>query len=613
MNNKTNIGITIIKHFVSTLTSSPGVYRMLDSNDKPLYVGKAKNLAKRVASYTHISKLSYRIQRMVSQTASMEVITTETEAEALLLESNLIKRLKPRYNILLRDDKSFPMILVNTEHDFPRIAKHRGVRTHNGKYFGPFASAYDVNETIIYLQKIFLLRPCTDSQFAGRTRPCLEYQIKRCSAPCVNKTSKDEYQELVEEALAFLSGKSHNVQEKLVMLMNNASNEMDYEKAGTYRDRISALTAIQAKQHINVSSMKDADVIGIYQDQSHCCIEVFFFRGGQHFGNKAYFPKHTEDASPADIIESFIGQFYQTHLPPNHIITSHTLPQKTTLEQALSQLANTAIHIHTPQMGEKKKVVDHACQNAKEALSRHLSNIASHSQLLEKLANTLGITKNIHRIEVYDNSHIQGDFPVGGMVVLNKNGFHKSAYRRYNIKSKLTPGDDYAMMKEVFTRRLTRLLKEHPTYEKEQWPDLLIVDGGLGHLSTVSAILKEFNLSIPLLCISKGPERKVGNEQFHMVGKESFTLPSDNPVAHYIQQARDEAHRHAIGSHRKKRAKSITSSALDDITGIGAKRKKSLLTHFGSVKSIAKAGIDDLMQADGISKHVAQIVYDNFH
>lgn len=613
--NHSNIqaGIDVISAVVQTLPPSPGVYRMLDINQNPLYVGKAKNLINRVKSYTKPDSLSYRIQRMISQTASMEIITTETEAEALLLEANLIKKLKPRYNILLRDDKTFPYILVNTEHDYPRISKHRGARTHKGTYFGPFASAYDVNQTIIHLQKIFLLRPCTDSQFASRTRPCLEYQIKRCSAPCVNKISPQAYDELVQEALAFLSGKSKHIQQKLTTLMEEASQAMDYELAANYRDRIRALTAIQAKQHINIDAMKDADVIGIHQENNYSCVEVFFFRGGQHFGNRAYFPKHTEEATSSDILESFIGQFYQTHQPPAHIITSHTLPHAHTLEQALQSMSNTTIHIHTPKRGDKKKVIDRACSNAKEALLRHLTETTSHNHRMQQLGELLAINTPLHRIEVYDNSHNQGTFPVGAMIVLGMEGFNKPAYRRFTIKSNPNPGDDYAMMREVFTRRFTRLLKEYPTYEPEHWPDLLIVDGGQGHLTTVQEILQEFNLSIPLLCISKGPERKVGAEQFHMPDKESFTLPPDNPIAHFIQHARDEAHRYAIGSHRNKRSKSVNISSLDDIPGIGAKRKKALLTHFGSVKSIAAAGIEDLMQAEGISKAMAQMLYDYFH
>lgn len=591
------------------MPTGPGVYRMLGADGEVLYVGKAKNLTKRVTSYTHGRRLTYRLQRMVAQTVAMEIVTTETEAEALLLEANLIKRLKPKYNILLRDDKTFPYILL-TDHVFPRITKHRGSKKQKGAYFGPFASAGDVNETIENLQKIFLLRPCSDSYFASRKRPCLEYQIKRCSAPCVGKISEDDYQHLVDQARAFLSGKSREIQKQLVVEMQQASDEMDYEHAAQIRDRIQALNHIQAKQAINLPSLKDTDVIGLSREDEHCCVQVFFFRAGQNFGNKAYFPIHTADMTDEEILNGFIGQFYQTHFPPGMILTSTKVQGTKAVEEALSSVVNHKVHINVPKQGDKFKVVSTAVQNAKEALLRKVGKLAHQQGQLEKLADLLQLPEVPKRIEVYDNSHISGKHATGAMIVAGEEGFIKNAYRRYNVTStSLTGGDDYGMLKEVLQRRFTTLQKC-----PEDKPDIMLIDGGKGHLSVASKVFEEFAVTdIMLVCIAKGPQRNAGREQFFMVGKEPFQLEPNDPVLYYLQILRDEAHRFAIGTHRKKRADAIKGSSLDAIPNIGAIRKKALLHHFGSAKAVEQASVEDIAKVEGISRPLAQKIYDHLH
>lgn len=591
---------------------------MIDAKGQVLYVGKAKNLIKRVVSYTRPDQLSYRIQRMISLTVSMEFVTTHTEAEALLLEANLIKEFSPTYNILLKDDKSFPYIFLAEDHEYPQIAKHRGERSRKGSYYGPFASAGDVNETIALLQKIFLLRPCSDTVFSQRTRPCLEYQIKRCSAPCVGKISKEEYAERIREAKDFLKGKSRILQEKMAKEMETASQQMEYEKAAIYRDRIRALTQIQARQSISVHGVADADVIGLYQEGNACCIEVFFFRGGQHFGNRAFFPSQTDEHSPVEIITSFLGQFYQRQQAPQEIIVSHAISHPVTLEKALAELAKHSVRIVHPKRGEKVRLIEMAVQNAKEALQRRKTEYASKRQMLEGVASLFDLESIPKRIEVYDNSHIMGTEEVGAMIVAGAEGFIKSAYRKFTIrttgKEDIQHGDDYAMMREVFTRRFMRLKKEDPEQKSGEWPDVVLIDGGLGQLHAVEGVFAELGISnVAYVGIAKGPDRNAGREQFFLPGKSPFMLPKNDPILYYLQTLRDEAHRFAIGAHRKKRQHTLTRSLLDDVPGIGAKRKKALLLHFGSAKAVSQAGVDDLVKVEGISRHIAQNIYDYLH
>lgn len=618
MNNPSLLsGITTIKQALQTMPECAGVYRMLDSKNMPLYVGKAKNLVKRVTSYTHAERLSYRIQLMISHTASMEIITTETEAEALLLEANLIKKLQPRYNILLRDDKTFPYIMLTSNHPFGRVTKHRGKKDLPAEYFGPFASAGDVNETIAHLQKIFRLRTCTDDFFASRKRPCLEYQIKRCSGPCADKISNADYLEQMNQARDFLSGRSQEVQKKLAVMMEAASNAMDYEKAALYRDRIRALTHIQARQNINLSSLKDADIIGLYRTEEHCCIQIFFFRGGQNYGNKSYFPLHTAESSEEEIISAFIGQFYQNHPPPEKVILSHKIEEAEAIEQALKTLSGHKVRLLCPKTGEAQKAVMLAVGNAKEALHRKRTALSTERGLLSGVQALFGLDAPIHRIEVYDNSHIMGKHAIGGMIVAGEEGFIKNAYRRFNVgeqKITITGGDDYAMLREVLTRRLSRLLERCPEKTDGVWPDLLLIDGGAGHLKVATEALSQFKITnIACVAIAKGPERNAGKEHFFLPGRAPFTLSRDEPVMRYLQILRDEAHRFAIGSHRIKRAKTMRASMLDDIAGIGAKRKKALLNYFGSVKDIEEAQVETLEKVEGINKIMAETIYATLH
>nr|WP_240796919.1 excinuclease ABC subunit UvrC [Terasakiella sp. SH-1] len=603
----------VIKGYLKTLEARPGVYRMFNEKGDVLYVGKAKSLKKRVANYTTPQRLTIRIQRMVSETHAMEFITTHTEAEALLLESNLIKKLKPRYNILLRDDKSFPMILVTGDHDFPQVVKHRGAKNRRGTYFGPFASAWAVNETLNTLQRAFLLRPCSDNIFAARTRPCLQYQIKRCSAPCVERISKDDYAKLVGEAERFLRGDSKALQAELAERMAAASEELEFEEAAIYRDRISAMTRIQQKQDINIPGLEEADVIAGFQDGGQTCIQVFFFRAGANYGNRAYYPSHGSKDELPDIIEAFMGQFYADKFPPKQIIASHDLPGQAILEEALSVRAERKVTIQCPKRGDKTKLIAHAMNNAREALGRRMAQSASQRKLLIETQRIMQMEAMPERIEVYDNSHTQGTNSVGAMIAAGPEGFIKNAYRKFNIKQ-AQGDDDYAMMREVLTRRFSRALKEDPDREKGQWPDLVIIDGGKGQLNIAVEVFEELGIDdVTLAGISKGPDRNAGYDKIVIPDKEPFQLGHTDPVNHFIQRLRDEAHRFAIGTHRAKRNKATVQSVLDEIDGIGAKRKKALLHHFGSAKAVAQAGLSDLGKVDGISTSIAKTIYDHFH
>jgi excinuclease ABC subunit C len=616
-------GVAAIESYLPTLPNGAGVYRMQDAKGDALYVGKARSLKKRVAAYTRPVRLPVRIQRMIALTRSMEFITTHTEAEALLLESNLIKKLRPRYNVLLRDDKSFPFILLTGDHAFAQVVKHRGARNRDGRYFGPFASAGAVNRTITTLQRAFLLRNCSDHIFATRTRPCLQYQIKRCSAPCVGKIGEAEYDALVEQAHDFLSGRSHLVQERLGERMQAASEALDFEQAASLRDRIRALTQVQAHQAINLPGVEDADIVAAHQESGQCCIQVFFFRGGCNYGNRAYFPSHDRQAETADVLAAFLGQFYERSVPPKLVLLSHPVKEQALIAEALSLRAEHKVGVSVPTRGARRKLIDHALANARDALGRRLAESASQRKLLDKLGETLALETPPERIEVYDNSHHQGEKAVGGMIVAGPDGFVKNAYRKFNIRSETATksrsdssrgGDDYEMMREVLTRRFSRALKEDPDRSAGQWPDLVILDGGKGQLSTAREVFAELGIDdVGLLAVSKGPDRNAGREQFHMDGRESFILPPRDPVLHYLQRLRDEAHRFAIGAHRARRRKSVAVSPLDEIDGIGAKRKKALLMRFGSAKGVAQAGLADLESVDGISRAVAQKIYGHFN
>ena len=606
-------GMGVIKEYLKNLPSSAGVYRMFNEKGDVLYVGKAKSLKKRVANYTTPQRLTIRIQRMVSETFSMEFITTHTEAEALLLEANLIKKLKPRYNILLRDDKSFPMILVTGDHDFPQVLKHRGAKKRKGTYFGPFASAWAVNETLNTLQKAFLLRPCSDSIFAGRTRPCLQYQIKRCSAPCVGRISHKAYGRLVGEAERFLRGDSKALQAELAEKMSEASENLEFEEAAAYRDRIHAMTRIQQRQDINIPGLEEADIIAGYQEGGQTCIQVFFFRAGANFGNRAYYPSHGSKEELPEIMEAFMGQFYADKQVPKQILVSVELPERAILEEALSVKAERKVTIQVPVRGDKTKLISHAQHNAREALSRRMAESASQRKLLQEVGRVMQMEAMPERVEVYDNSHTQGTNSVGAMIVAGPEGFIKNAYRKFNIKEAQSD-DDYAMMREVLTRRFTRALKEDPDKDKGQWPDLIIVDGGVGQLNIAVSVFEDLGIDdVTLAGISKGPDRNAGFDKIVIPGKEPFQLEHTDPVNHFIQRMRDEAHRFAIGTHRAKRGKTVKKSILDDIPNIGAKRKKALLHHFGSAKAVAQAGLSDLESVEGISKAIAQGLYDHFH
>ncbi len=621
------VGPDVVKAYLKTLPSSPGVYRMIDVQSEVLYVGKAKNLRKRVASYTKLGGHSNRIQRMIAAIAQMVFITTNTETEALLLEANLIKKLKPRYNVIMRDDKSFPYILITGNHPFPQIMKHRGARGNKGQFFGPFASAGAVNRTLNTLQRVFLLRSCTDSVFNNRSRPCLLYQIKRCSAPCVEMIDRQAYQTLLDEATAFLQGKSQRMQKNLSKLMEEASTNLDFEQAAVYRDRIRALTTIQAHQGINPQHMDEADVFAAYGEGGQTCIQVFFFRAGQNWGNRAYFPLHGKTQESATVLDSFIAQFYDNKPPPKRILLSHTIPNQAILAEALSEKADRKVTVSAPRRGERRELVEHALKNAREALARRLAESDSQRRLLEMVAQTFDLDRPPERIEVYDNSHISGAKAVGSMIVSGPDGFMKNQYRKFNIRSQeITPGDDYGMMREVLTRRFSQLIKNEdagllePTApdkaqakKQTQWPDLVLIDGGAGQLSVAQQIFADLGVDqVALASIAKGPDRNAGREQFFVPGRQPFTLEPKSPVLYYLQRLRDEAHRFAIGSHRVRRKMALTTSPLDDVPGIGAKRKRALLHHFGSARSVKQAGLSDLKAVEGISESIAKRIYDFF-
>jgi excinuclease ABC subunit C len=640
--------------------SQPGVYRMIDARGDVLYVGKAKNIKKRIAAYARPTGLDTRIERMVAATRRMEFVVTRTETEALLLEANLIKRLRPRFNVTLRDDKSFPYIVITSDHWAPQLLKHRGARTRPGQYYGPFASVWAVNRTINALQRAFLLRSCSDSFFESRTRPCLLYQIKRCSAPCTKEIDFPDYGALVREANAFLSGRSKAVKDELAGEMEKASGALDFERAAIYRDRLAALSAIQSQQGINPRGVEEADVFAVHQQGGFSCVEVFFFRTGQNWGNRAYFPKADRSLAPADVLSAFLGQFYDDKPPPRLVLISHEIEDRALLADALSTKSGHKVEVSLPQRGEKKDLVEHALANAREALGRKLAETSSQQKLLNQLAETFALPRVPRRIEVYDNSHIQGSNAVGAMIVAGVEGFQKGQYRKFNIRSSsLTPGDDFAMMREVLSRRFKRLLAEAPRdggdaaalatelategvseatedvsesvahmagaeqgqvedgeTEREDdspWPDLVLIDGGQGQLNAAREVLAELGVAVPMVAIAKGPDRDAGRETFFLPGRDSFKLPPRDPVLYFVERLRDEAHRFAIGSHRARRNRDIREAGLQEISGIGPTRKRALLHHFGTLKAIERASVADLMQVDGISAETARRIYEFFH
>lgn len=608
-------GHALIAEYLKTLDGSPGVYRMLDSQARVLYVGKARNLKARVSSYSRPTGHTGRISRMISETASMMFLTTKTETEALLLEQNLIKQLKPKYNVLLRDDKSFPNILVSKAHDFPQIKKHRGAKKEKGNYYGPFASAGAVNRTLNQLQKVFMLRDCSDATFESRTRPCLQYQIKRCTAPCVGKISAEDYAISVADAERYLQGRSTDIQERLAAQMQAASVNMEFEQAAVLRDRIRALTQVQTAQGINPRGVREADVIALHLEKGQACVQVFFIRANQNWGNKDYYPRVGAEIEAAEVLEAFIGQFYDTKEPPRQLILSHPIENAELMSEALAEKAGRKVEINVPQRGEKAELVAGAVRNARESLARKMSESATQSKLLAGIAEAFSLDGPPQRIEVYDNSHIQGTNAVGGMIVAGPEGFMKNSYRKFNIRGDdLTPGDDFGMMKEVLSRRFKRLLKEDPDRDKGQWPDLLLIDGGAGQVSAVAEIMRDWGVEdIPMVGVAKGVDRDHGKEEFHRIGQRPFALRRNDPVLYFIQRLRDEAHRFAIGTHRAKRAKAVGATPLDEVPGVGATRKRALLAHFGSAKAVSRANLADLKAVDGISDSLAETIYDFFH
>ena len=616
-------GPDVIAAAVKTLPNAPGVYRMIDQKGDVLYVGKARSLKKRVISYARAAQ-SARLARMIRATAAMEFVRTETETEALLLEANLIKRLRPRFNVLLRDDKSFPYILIAEDHEAPAIMKHRGARRRKGTYFGPFASAGAVGRTVNALQKAFLIRSCSDSVYASRTRPCLLYQIKRCSAPCTGEIRLDAYGRLVEEAEAFLSGSSRQVKADLATAMEEASEALDFERAALYRDRLTALSHIQAHQGINPRGVEEADVFAVHQDGGLTCIQVFFFRTGQNWGNRAYFPRADKSLDAASVLEAFLAQFYDDKPVPRLIFVSTDFPERELLSVALCERAGHRVEIAVPRRGEKRELVEHALTNAREALSRKLAETASQTRLLAGLAETFGLSEPPRRIEVYDNSHVMGTNAVGAMIVAGPDGFAKNQYRKFNIRSQeIAPGDDYGMMREVMRRRFARLLKEAGArpqhgavrdHEVAPWPDLVLVDGGKGQLAATMSVLQELGIEdLPVVAVAKGRDREAGRETFSMPGRGPFMLPHRDPVLYFIERLRDEAHRFAIGSHRVRRRKEMHANPLDEIEGVGPSRKRALLRHFGTAKAVSQAGVEDLMMVEGISAALAEAIYGHFH
>jgi excinuclease ABC subunit C len=612
-------GAARIEAYLKTLPDGPGVYRMLNEKGEVLYVGKASSLKKRVAAYAKISGHSNRIAHMISETAEMIFVSTASEVEALLLESNLIKRLKPRYNVSYRDDKSFPNILLRTDHPFPQVLKHRGAKAKDGIYFGPFASAGAVNMTLNTLQRAFLLRSCSDSVFDGRTRPCLLYQIKRCSAPCVGRIDEAGYAALVDQAKSFLVGKSRGVQEQLAEEMHRASEAMDFERAAQVRDRIRSMSHIQLRQGINPTTFAEADVFALYREGGQSCVQVFFFRAGQNWGNKPFFPRHGADVSNGEVLASFIGQFYDTRPSPTLLLLSEDIPERELIAEALCVRAGRKVEIAVPARGEKRDIVDAALQNARAQLARNQAESATQRMLLEGIAETFGLDTPPKRIEVYDNSHIQGSNAVGAMIVAGPEGFQKSEYRKFNIKSEeLSPGDDIGMMREVLTRRFGRLVRESSAEGGDdkwsKWPDLVLIDGGPAQVNAAASALAEVGIDDVLIVgVAKSIEREAGREHFIVPGKPPFRLDAKSPILYYLQRLRDEAHRFAIGTHRKKRSKAIGASPLEEIAGVGASRKKALLAHFGSAKGVSSASLADLEAVDGVSSALAKRIFDFFH
>ena len=613
-------GVAAIRDALKTMPAGPGVYRMLDRRGDALYVGKARSLKNRMQNYAHPAALSNRLRRMIAETTTVEIVVTHTEAEALLLECNMIKRLMPRYNVLLRDDKSFPFIHLSAGHDFPQLTKYRGARTKDGSYFGPFASAGAVNRTLVTLQKAFLLRSCSDSIFAARTRPCLLYQIKRCSAPCVGRIRRDDYAGLIDQARVFLSGRGDDIQQKLAGEMQAAAELLDFEAAALIRDRIRALSLVQGHQEIHVPGVVDADVIAAHQAGGQTCVQIFFFRGGQNWGNRAYFPSHDRQLSVEEVLTSFVGQFYDSRAKPPLVLLSHQLVEQELVQEALS-LRGARVTLLAPRRGDKRKLVGRILATAREALGRRLSESASQRQLLDGVAAAFGLEGPLNRIEVYDNSHIQGTNAVGAMIVAGPDGLIKNAYRKFTIRGiaaevgeAVAGGDDYAMMREVLQRRFARAIKEDPEHDRGLWPDLVLVDGGLGQLNTAQAVFDELGVDdIAIGAIAKGPDRNAGRERFFLPGRAPFSLDPRDSVLYFLQRLRDEAHRFAIGTHRAKRAKALGQSPLDEIAGIGAQRKRALLHHFGSARAVARAGLGELERVAGIRKAVAKKVYDHFH
>lgn len=608
-------GHACIQNYLNTLDGSPGVYRMLDDESRVLYVGKARNLKARVSNYARPSGHSARIARMISETTSMMFLTTRTETEALLLEQNLIKQLKPRYNVLLRDDKSFPNILVAKDHAYPQIRKHRGRKSDKGAYYGPFASAGAVNRTLNQLQKVFLLRNCSDAMYSSRTRPCLLYQIKRCSAPCTGNISEEDYATTVRDAERFLSGKSTDVQEKLAAQMADAAEAMEFERAAALRDRIRAMTQVQSAQGINPRGVPEADVIALHLENGQACVQVFFIRANQNWGNRDFYPRTGSGAEEPEILEAFLGQFYDGKDPPRQILLSHPIENSDLMAAALTEKLGRKVELLVPLRGEKAELIAGAARNARESLARKMAESATQTKLLRGLADAFDLDAPPKRIEVYDNSHIQGTDAVGAMIVAGAEGMLKSQYRKFNIRGDdLTPGDDFGMMKEVLERRFKRLLKEDPDRQSESWPDLLLIDGGAGQVSAVAEILGDLGVEdVPFIGVAKGLDRDAGKEEFHRPGARPTALRHNDPVLYFVQRLRDEAHRFAIGTHRAKRSKSISRTPLDEIAGVGATRKRALLAHFGSAKAVGRANLSDLKAVDGISEAMAQTIYDFFH
>jgi len=621
-------GRAAILRFAKVAPFAPGVYRMIDAQEDVLYVGKAKNIKKRVTAYARPTGHDSRISRMIAATATLEFVSTKTETEALLLEANLIKRLRPRFNVLLRDDKSFPFILITSDHWAPQILKHRGARTRPGRYYGPFASAGSVNRTINALERAFLLRSCSDSYFEARTRPCLLHQIKRCSAPCTGEIDFAGYTQLVTEANEFLSGRSQSVQKELAEEMDKASNALDFERAAIYRDRLAALSAIQSHQGINPRSIEEADVFAVHQAGGFSCVEVFFFRTGQNWGNRAYFPKADRAIGASEVLGAFLAQFYDDKPPPRCIFVSHDFEERDLLAKALTAKSGRKVEVSVPTRGERKELVEHVLANAREALARKLAETSSQQRLLGALTETLSLPRTPRRIEVYDNSHISGTNAVGAMIVAGPEGFRKNQYRKFNIRSSdLAPGDDYGMLREVLQRRFKRLLEESPRPvaggtldivrgddDDQPWPDLVLIDGGQGQLKTAQETLSALGVTdVPLVAIAKGPDRNAGRETFFAPGRDPFKLPPRDPLLYFIERLRDEAHRFAVGSHRVRRKKDIREAGLQEIPGIGPTRKRALLRHFGTVKAIERASLPDLAQVPGINAETARKIYEFFH